>query len=723
VLLPLACLLGGCPPKPPPKKPVTPRVVAAPEPLARDLRGDTIPRGAVVRLGTVRLRHATAVTHLAFSPDSKLLVSVASKSRIHIWDASDGRPLAEVPHPFLVRSLAFTPDGKHLATGTEDGKVQLWTLPDGKMARSFEVQGEIKKVLSVAFHPDGLRMATGGREFVRLWRLDGGKNPLASKTLVWQRRWVTDGGAGGRVAFTPAGKHLVSVARSAITRAVATGRMVRSDSRGSTAGPLALSTNGRFLVTRGVNHPVERTTDRDVQLRDLRSPGAEPVVATRSAGQPIMFATSRAGLLAAVGGDLRVCAVSGAGRRCRVVRARNTELAAAIALSPDGRTLAAGGRDHTVRLWDTRTGHEVARGEGHQGHVHGVTVSPDGRVVASTGQDKSLRFWSVATARVTRVIREARRAVAFSADGKLVAAGCDSVCVWDAKTGARVARLRSAIPSSPMAFMADSRTVVAQCGYMFKHVDVCFYDGLTGSLRGRLRLGGIGRGRYGLVAANGDAKRWRGLRGGVTIKDGRPVGPLYLDAVAVSHKAGLLAMAIEAPADVVIGGRNPAPILVVDQASRSLRYDLYAHQGGVRGLAFSPEGRYLASVGADSALRIKDMTTGDEVGDVVGHEGQVRAVAYSPWGGLIATAGDDRRIKVWRVVSAETDPGEPTELEIKATRDLPGHRGRATSVAFSADGLTVISGSHDTSLLVWNLAKDQKAPPPKPRAVIPMPPQ
>ena len=676
-----------------------------------------MPRGAVARFGSVRLRHAARVSHLAFSPDGKLLVSVAKENRIHVWDAASGRKLTEFAHPFLVQCLAFTPDSRQLATGTADGKVQLWSLPAGKLLRTVEVQGETKKVYAVAFHQGPpaaagkeappLLMATGGREFVKVWQL-----PKAR--VKWQQRWILAGATGGRLAFTTDGKHLVVVTRSVTTRSVATGRMFRDDPRGDPRGPVWLSTNGRYLVTRDVQQTMEPEADRDVLLRDLSSPGARPRAVTRHRSPPRVLAVSAAGTVASAAGDIRVCGATAGDPGCRRLDPERWVVADALALSPDGSVLAAGGRDNTVRLWDTTSGRQLLAHVGHQGQIQGLAVSPDGRVVYSVGKDNRLRVWDASRGKVTRVMAGARRTLAISGDGKLLAAGSGSgVSVWEAHSGDRTAWLPAALPSSPLVFLADNKTVLAQCGTLVGNADLCAYDARTGQPRWRMRMGKVSRGRYGVVSARSSALRWRGLSPTAEYdRRGRRVGPLYVDALAVSSSEGLLAVALQPDEPLQVGGSNATPLLVVGLAARDLRYDIYTHQGGIHALSFSPDGRYLASGGLDGALRLRDMNNGEEVADVVAHKGEVRSVAYSPAGGMVATAGDDLRAKVWKLTSVKAEEGEPEELLLLPLRDFAGHRGLISSVLFFPDGLGLLSGSHDTSLLIWNLGKKSNERPP-----------
>ena len=198
--------------------------------------------------------------------------------------------------------------------------------------------------------------------------------------------------------------------------------------------------------------------------KDFPGPGGAPI-------QAIAVSPDGASIAAADGDGNATIRATATGLVVHSFRVTSRGDKKALAYSRDGRTLAGTGEDITqIDIWNTQTGERSARLAGHTGAVCGVAFSADGRLLASASSDRTVRVWDVATVKCVAVLTghtDQVYSAAFHPDGKRMAsAGRDrAVWLWDLATGLNVARLGGhANYVFSLAFSPDGKSIVSGSG-------------------------------------------------------------------------------------------------------------------------------------------------------------------------------------------------------------------------------------------------------------------
>jgi WD40 repeat protein len=600
--------------------------------------------------------HRGEVTRASFTPDGEFVVATGADNTAQVLRLSDGQVVAQLRgHTKPLRSAAFSPNGKFVVTASDDKTARLWDWRENRMILELPHPDAVS---GARFSPDGAAIITTSDDnAARVWDVKT-RQRLAPPLVLYGI--VAKEYHGSKTVeinpFSPDGRHVFFVPLEA----------VENQPGGAEDEEKLPGKRINVIPTKGRESVWDVSTGRVL-------PGLENLTHLLSADINVEHNLMVAYLKHPKGNGPTELWDLSSGRRFAVIPGADVN---GVALSPDGKFVVTANSDNTARVWEVpenrESGGALKSGgvnesgsagkndsdvdskddseaqvldkprwvlSGHRGSVQSAAFSPDGRFILTASDDRTARVWDVKTGREVSVLRGHRRGVqsaAFSPNGSLmVTAGDDGVArVWDAGMG--------------QGFIELSQN-----------------DKVKSALFGA---------RSGLVLTTDEGQTARLWDAGT----GKSLPHTW-----TAHDA-----ALSPDGKMIVTASQESP-RIYDAATGRVRLELSGQGGEALGVAYSPDGRFVATAEFDKVVRVRDAETGRVLKELPAQTWAVTRLLFSPADGdlLLTTGGQHAQISQWKT---ETPPVV-----------LQNFSGSPDSGVFSPDG-RLVAGLSGSTAGVWD---------------------
>lgn len=568
-----------------------------------------------------------AVLDVAISPDQQWFATGDAGGVVRLWSVAEQTQVFTLQgHTNWVWSVAFTPNGRSLLSASEDQTLRIWDCQSGACLQT--LVGHTGRVWSVTCHPEGKICASSSADrTVRIWE-------IASGTCLQ----VLDGFAGEvlTLTYSPKGTHLLTVGEESMVRywdlAAGTARTIEPKQRGWLWAGVWLSD---FEIVCGGD-------DGQLWIWDL---------------------------------DDETC----------LTQWQTPSRIWAIAPSADGRLLATGHDDQTVRLWDRATQQCLRTFTGHQARIWDVDWR--GELLVSGSEDQTVRLWHTQSGQCLQSLRGYTNwvcSVGFAGQSLISAHEDGKIRVWNRSHHTH----QTLKGHHGQVWAVDSHPQSPYLVSSGEDQTVRLWNTQTGQCEQALQGHST---RVWTVAMSPTGKQIASGSGDRTVKLW-DIGIGQCSHTCAGHDSRIWALAYAPDGKTVASGGCDRSIRIWDAQTGTCIKTLAGHQNWVLELDFHPQTAQLVSSGADGTLRFWDVQTGQLLNTWTVPTRLIWGVAFSPDGKYLATSSDDRLVRIWEVNQGI------------CLQTLTGHTGWVWSVAFSADGQQVVSGSQDGTLRLWQVS-------------------